>query len=423
MPVFALVDCNNFYVSCERVFKPELEGKPVIVLSNNDGCAVARSNEAKALGIKMGVPFFKLKQIINTMDVHVFSSNYALYGDMSNRVMQILDMFAPAMEIYSIDEAFLDFSDFAFTGLKSYAFNIRKKIKKDTGIPVSIGMATSKTLAKLANKIAKSSLKTGGVLDLTSMKFQDRALEITPVEDVWGIGGRYAAYLKLKGIKTALDFKYADTRVIRKKMGINGIRLQRELCGECCYPLAEDIHTRRKSVSASRSFKKPVTDLTALSQAISLYISRGAVKLREQNSFAETMTVYVMTSRFKPESFYYNSQTAVFPTASNNTSELIKQGKKILKQIFKRDKQYTKAGIVFSNLVQDGHVQQDLFNTRDTARTQKLMETVDNINSQMGRGCVRSAALGSSNKQYWQTISNYRSSAYTTRWDQLLTVC
>ena len=423
MPVFALVDCNNFYVSCERVFKPELEGKPVIVLSNNDGCAVARSNEAKALGIKMGVPFFKLKQIINTMDVHVFSSNYALYGDMSNRVMQILDMFAPAMEIYSIDEAFLDFSDFAFTGLKSYACHIRKKIKKDTGIPVSIGMATSKTLAKLANKIAKSSLKTGGVLDLTSMKFQDRALEITPVEDVWGIGGRYAAYLKLKGIKTALDFKYADTRVIRRKMGINGIRLQRELCGESCYPLAEDIHTRRKSVSASRSFKKPVTDLTALSQAISLYISRGAVKLREQNSFAETMTVYVMTSRFKPESFYYNSKTAVFPTASNNTPELIKQGKKILRQIFKRDKQYTKAGIVFSNLVQEGHVQQDLFNTKDTARTQKLMETVDNINSQMGRGCVRSAALGSSNKQYWQTISNYRSSAYTTRWDQLLTVC
>ncbi len=423
MPVFALVDCNNFYVSCERVFKPELEGKPVIVLSNNDGCAVARSNEAKALGIKMGVPFFKLRHIINTMDVHVFSSNYALYGDMSNRVMQILDMFTPAMEIYSIDEAFLDFSDFAFTGLKSYAHHIRKKIKKDTGIPVSIGMATSKTLAKLANKIAKSSLKTGGVLDLTSMKFQDRALEITPVEDVWGIGGRYAAYLKLKGIKTALDFKYAATRVIRKKMGINGIRLQRELCGESCYPLAEDINTRRKSVSASRSFKKPVTDLTALSQAISLYISRGAVKLREQNSCAETMTVYVMTSRFKPESFYYNSKTAVFPTASNNTPELIKQGKKILKQIFKRNKQYTKAGIVFSNLVQESHVQQDLFNTKDTARTQRLMETVDNINSQMGRGCVRSAALGSSNKQYWQTISNYRSSAYTTRWDQLLTVC
>ncbi len=423
MPVFALVDCNNFYVSCERVFKPELEGKPVIVLSNNDGCAVARSNEAKALGIKMGVPFFKLKQIIDTMDVHVFSSNYALYGDMSNRVMQILDMFTPAMEIYSIDEAFLDFSDFAFTDLKSYACNIRKKIKKDTGIPVSIGMATSKTLAKLANKIAKSSLKTGGVLDLTSMKFQDKALEITPVEDVWGIGGRYAAYLKLKGIKTALDFKYADTHVIQKKMGINGIRLQRELCGECCYPLTEDTHTKRKSVSASRSFKKPVTDLEALSQAISLYISRGAVKLRKQNSCAETMTVYVMTSRFRHESFYYNSKTTVFPTASNSTPELIKQGKKILKQIFQRDKQYTKAGIVFSNLVQEGHVQQDLFNTKNTARTQKLMKTVDNINSQMGRGCVRSAALGNSNKQYWQTISNYRSCAYTTSWDQLLTVC
>jgi len=331
-------------------------------------------------------------------------------------------MFTPAMEIYSIDEAFLDFSDFAFTDLKSYACNIRKKIKKDTGIPVSIGMATSKTLAKLANKIAKSSLKTGGVLDLTSIKFQDKALEITPVEDVWGIGGRYAAYLKFKGIKTALDFKYADIHVIRKKMGINGVKLQRELCGECCYPLAEDLTTKQKSVSASRSFKKPVTDLEDLSQAISLYITRGAAKLRKQNSFAETMTIYVMTSRFKTESFCYNSKTIVFPTAISDTPELIKQGKKVLKQIFQRDKQYTKAGIVFSNLVQDDHVQQDLFCTRDTARTKRVMEAMDNINSQMGTNCVRSAALGCSEKQSWKTTFNYRSSSYTTDWNQLLNV-
>ena len=203
MTVFALADCNNFYVSCERVFKPELNDKPVIVLPNNDGCAVARSNEVKSLGIKMGVPFFKLKHIIKNNDINIFSSNYALYGDMSNRVMHTLAMFTPAIEIYSIDEAFLDLKNFAFTDLTSYSHSICNKVAKDTGLPISIGIATSKTLAKIANKIAKKILKTDGVLDLTLTKYQNKALEITPIEDVWGLGRKYSAYLKLRNIKTA----------------------------------------------------------------------------------------------------------------------------------------------------------------------------------------------------------------------------
>ncbi len=422
MTVFALADCNNFYVSCERVFNPALIDKPVIVLSNNDGCAVARSNEAKTLGIKMGAPCFKLKHIIDSNNVHIFSSNYALYGDMSNRVMQTLSMFTPAIEIYSIDEAFLDLTSFAFTDLTSHAHRILNKVKKDTGIPMSVGIATSKTLAKLANRIAKKSLKTDGVLDLTSKEYQDKALEITPIEDVWGIGRKYAAYLKLRNINTALDFKYADTCMIQQKMGINGLRTQKELCGESCYPL-DHVPGVRKSVSVSRSFKKPVTSLHDLSQALSLYISRGAVKLREQNSFAETMTVYVMTNRFKSESFYYNSKTKILSTATNTTPELIKQGKILLKRVFQSGRQYKKTGVVFSKLVKNGHVQQNLFDTTDKTRTKKLMRAIDRINSQMGRHCAKYAAVGLSKKQTWKTSVNYRSPAYTTNWNQLLNVC
>lgn len=421
MTVFALADCNNFYVSCERVFNPALAGKPVIVLSNNDGCAVARSNEAKTLGIKMGAPCFKIKHIIDSNTVSVFSSNYALYGDMSARVMQTLARFTPAIEIYSIDEAFLDFTNLAFTDLTDYAHTICRNVKKDTGIPMSIGIATSKTLAKVANRIAKKSLKSAGVLDLTPTQYQDKALAITPVKSVWGIGKKYAAYLNGKNINTALDFKYGDTRMIQKKMGINGIKLQKELCGECCYAL-EDMPASRKSISVSRSFKTPVTSFEDLSQAVSLYISRGAAKLRQQHSFAEAVTVYVMTNRFKSDTFYYNSKTQVLPTAINTTPELIKQGKMILKQIFQKGRQYKKAGIIFPNLAKSGHVQQDLFDSTDTTRTKQLMKTIDKINSRMGKNCTKYAATGLCKNQDWKTSFNYRSPAYTTDWNQLLSV-
>jgi DNA polymerase V len=421
MSVFALVDCNNFYVSCERVFNPKLVNRPVIVLSNNDGCAVARSNEAKALGIKMGEPFFKLRHLIDHHNIQVFSSNYALYWDMSNRVMQTLAAFAPGIEIYSIDEAFLDLDRFAFTDLTDYGACIRQKVRQDTGIPVSIGIATSKTLAKVANRIAKKSAKANGVLDLTSVRYQDKALEQTPIEDVWGIGRRYAQFLKLRGIHTALNFKHADTAMIQKKMGINGIRLQKELCGESCYAL-EEAPPKKKSISVSRSFKKPVTDLDDLSQAVCSYIARGAEKLRDQGSHAQAMTVYVTTNRFKPETFYYNANTQSFPTALNNTPELIKHGRTALEQIFRKGMEYTKAGVVFLNLAQDGCFQQDLFDAVDRERPTRVMQAMDEINRRMGSHTLKYMATGISLERPWETAFNYRSPAYTTDWEQLLTV-
>ena len=421
MPVFALVDCNNFYVSCERVFNPKLENRPVIVLSNNDGCAVARSNEAKALGIKMGAPFFKIKHLIDLYQVQVFSSNYTLYGDMSNRVMQTLATFTPAIEIYSIDEAFLDLDRFAFTDLTAHGKQIRQTVRQHTGIPVSIGMATSKTLAKVANKIAKKSTRANGVLDLTKTEYQDRALEMTPVGDIWGIGRRYAKFLTMRGITTALDLKHADPVMIQNKMGINGIRTQKELWGEACYPLEEN-PPAKKSISVSRSFKKPVVRLDDLSQAVCSYISRGAEKLRAQGSHAQAMTVYVTTNRFKPESFYCNSTTCSFSTALNNTPELIKHGQAALKQIFQKGREYTKAGILFLNLTRDGCFQQDLFDKTDRTRPAKVMQVMDQINNKMGSNTLKYMAAGLSVDKPWKTAFNYRSPAYTTDWDQLLTV-
>lgn len=421
MPIFALVDCNNFYVSCERVFNPELAGKPVIVLSNNDGCAVARSNEAKALGIGMGQPFFQIKPIVEVHDVRVFSSNYPLYGDMSNRVMQTLVQFTPAMEVYSIDEAFLDLTDFKFTNIADYAKKMRYTVKRDTGIPVSIGIAPTKTLAKIANRIAKKSPKADGVLDLTPTRHRDLALKITPIQDIWGIGRRLAPFFTCRGIKTALDFKSAPSCLIQQKMGINGIRMQRELAGDSCYPL-EDNPARRKSVSVSRSFSTPVTTFDELFQALALYISRGAEKIRHLESFAETISVYVMISRFKSEPCYYNSQTAMLSTPSSYTPELLKQGKKLLKHIFQSGKQYTKTGVVFSSLIQDGQVQLDLFDTTNRSRKHKLMQTMDEINTRMGSHHVRYAAMGLSGRQPYKGACNHRSPAYTTEWNQLLNV-
>ena len=421
MPVFALVDCNNFYVSCERVFNPCLVDKPVIVLSNNDGCAVARSNEAKALGIGMATPFFKIKTIVEHHGVCVLSSNYALYGDMSSRVMQTLARFSPAMEIYSIDEAFLDLTNFSFTNRVDYGRTIRNRVKKDTGIPVSIGMGPTKTLAKIANRIAKKSSKANGLLDLCPETHRNLALKITPIEDVWGIGRRSTPFFKYRGIQTALDFKQASSSMIRNKMGINGIRLQRELAGESCYPL-DDAPAQPKSATVSRSFKTPATTFDELFQAISLYISRGAEKLRQQGSCAETLTVYVMTNRFKTETYYYNAKTAQFPTASSNTPELIKQAKEVLKHIFQPGKYYTKAGIIFSGLVRHDRVQQDLFDTRDRERSRRLMQTMDKINTRMGSHCVRYAALGLDDRHHWKGACEHRSPAYTTDWAQLLQV-
>lgn len=335
-PVFALIDCNNFYVSCERVFNPKLAGRPVIVLSNNDGCAVARSEEAKAVGITMGAPVFKISRLIHAHKIQVLSSNYALYADMSQRVMDSLGQFGSDMEIYSIDEAFLDLSDVKNIDFAQYGRHIKNIVKKWTGIPVSVGIAKTKTLAKIANRIAKKSSKADGVLDLSNSSYIDKALEMTCIEDVWGIGRKYSRYLRCYGINNALDFRNADTGFINSKMGINGTRLLQELKGISCYPL-EHGHSPRKAIRASRTFKKEIESAALIKEAVAEYVSRAGEKLRKQNSVAGLIIVFLMTNRFQKQTYCCKVESVKIPVPTNNTSRLIFMLTKDLKIFLPKD--------------------------------------------------------------------------------------
>jgi DNA polymerase V len=415
--VFALVDCNNFYVSCERVFDPKLRGKPVIVLSNNDGCAVARSNEVKALGIKMGAPAFQIADLIKKHDIQVYSSNYALYGDMSDRVMNTLSRFTPHIEIYSIDEAFLEISDINEKDRAQFCQNIRKTVYQWTGIPVSIGIATTKTLAKLANRIAKKSDKARGILDLTHSPYLGHALEITEVDDIWGIGPKYAQYLKKHGIFNALQFKNANSYMIQKKMGICGTRMQKELNEQSCFPL-ESNPSAKKNLSVSRSFKKPVTSIDDLKEALANYVSIGAEKLRHEESVAKVMLVYITTGRFVSKT-YYQSQVISLPVATNNTPELIKYASHGLERIFIKGFLYKKTGVIFQELSPSSCYQGQLFEPVDRDKLKKVMQSIDKINRKMGKNSIKYAALGLNTHPNWQTAFNKRSPAYTTDWNQL----
>ena len=278
-PLFALADCNNFYASCERVFNPKLAGRPAIVLSNNDGCVVARSNEAKALGIAMGVPAFQIRHLIRKHDVQVFSSNYALYGDLSQRVMETLQQFSPEVEVYSIDEAFLNLSGFTNINLTDYGRRIRATVKQWTGIPVSVGIAETKTLAKIANHVAKRTEGTDGVFDFTAWPDRDSVLARVLVEEVWGIGPNYARLLTQHGITTALGLRDADDHWIQKQMGVVGLRTVHELRGISCLPL-EQCPPPKQGITCSRSFGRPVTTLAEMREAVAAYTARAAEKLR-----------------------------------------------------------------------------------------------------------------------------------------------
>ncbi len=416
--VFALVDCNNFYVSCERVFDPKLRDRPVIVLSNNDGCAVARSNEAKALGIKMGTPVFKIRDLIERHGVRVLSSNYALYGDMSARVMQTLGEFTPNLEVYSIDESFLDLSGFAAWDLVDYGRRVRETVKRCTGIPVSVGIGPSKTLAKIANHIAKKSPRAGGVLDLTVAAYHDRALSMTPVEDVWGVGRRYARFLSANGINNARELRDANREMIRKKMGVNGTRLLEELRGTACYPL--DLNPpRKKGITVSRSFKGAVTSPLELKEAVAAFAARGAEKLRKEKLAADAVTVFIMTNRFRKETFYVNMETVRFAVPTSDTAEIIAYAAEGLSRIYRDGCRYKKAGVFFKGLVPADRLQAGLFDFKDRKRAGKLMASLDSINAAMGRDTLKYAAAGLCRSGNWKTRFNYRSPAYTTCWDQL----
>ncbi|MEO1430954.1 MAG: Y-family DNA polymerase [Cyanobacteria bacterium J06633_8] len=417
--IIALVDCNNFYCSCERVFNPKLENRPVVVLSNNDGCVVARSNEAKALGIKMGEPAFKLREFRDKYNLAILSSNYTLYGDMSQRVMQCLAEYTPDLEIYSIDEAFLDFTGFTNKDLTAYSREIKQKVQQFTGIPISIGIATTKTLAKVANRIAKKSNKAKGVLDLVNSPYVDLALQRTEVGDVWGVGSSFTKLLEKNNIYNALQLKNADQKWIRIERGIVGLRTVLELNGTSCIPLAE-MPNSKKSTAVTRSFGKAVETLAELQEALSTYAYRGGEKLRQSKLEATSMTVFFRTGSYdKSQPLRSWGTTVNFFSSTNDSRELVKNARKVAENLFKPGYKIKKAGIILLGLTPEGEKQLSLFEKteEDKKRSQGLMQVMDTINHLYGRETIQLASSGIRKK--WQIKADYKSPKYTTDWDEL----
>ncbi len=418
-PILALVDCNNFYVSCERVFRPALCGKPVVVLSNNDGCVIARSDEAKAMGIPMGLPFFQMREQFPGSSIEVYSSNYALYGDMSARVMQLLKELSPEVEVYSIDEAFLNLAGCGSGDLPAYGSLIRERVQKWTGIPVSIGIGHTKTLAKLANRLAKRSKEDGGVVDLSGSP-HEALLQATAVKDIWGIGRSYSRLLQHHGIYTALQLRDADERWIRQHMGVVGIRIVWELRGISCWPLV--LHPPpKKTLTVSRSFGRPITTLDEMRQAIATYTTRAAEKLRRHQLAAGILTVFLRTNPFNPdEPQYGNDIKMTLPVSSSDTAELIAYALVGTEHIYAEGYRYKKAGVMLSGLVPAHQIQLSLFDTQDRDRAKTLMRTLDHLNTQMGTGTIQYAAAGFNPN--WQMRRSRMSPRYTTKWGELVVV-
>ena len=411
----ALVDCNSFYCSCERLFRPALNNKPVIVLSNNDGCAIARTDEAKALGIEMGAPYFKIKEFCKKNNVTVFSSNYTLYGDMSRRVMTTLSEFTPELEIYSIDEAFLSLQEFSDKDLTQYGKEIKFTVFQHTGIPVSVGIAPTKVLAKLANKLAKKN-KNLGVLFLKNEKDIEEALKNFPVGDIWGIGRQSVKKLAEYKIKSALNLRDANEHIIQKILTIQGRRIVRELRGESCINL-ELAQQNKKQIISSRSFGRSVKELEELKESIANHITSAAEKLRRQKSLTKSITVFVQTNPFKNVPQYFNSGFINLLSGTSNTSQLIKCSFKVLEEIYKSNFEYKKCGIMLSDLHLKSSSQLDLFGTDDSEKDDCQMQTVDFINTIHGRGSIKPAACGID--QFWKMLSLMKSPCFTTRWSEL----
>lgn len=416
LPLFALVDCNNFYVSCERLMLPKLHGKPVIVLSNNDGCVVARSNEAKALGIAMGVPEFQIRSLIRSHDVQVFSSNYAFYGDMSQRVMEVLEAYSPHLEIYSIDEAFLDCSGVQLKDLGVYAQTIRQTVTQWTGIPVSIGIAETKTLAKVANRLAKRTRELHGVGDLVNSRDRDTILGCFPVEDVWGIGRQSASLLQRYGITTAQQLRDADAHWIRKELGIVGLRIVMELRGQSCLPL-EDVPGSRKSLTCARSFGRVIDSLAEMEEAVSSYVSRVGEKLRREQLAASVVTVFLTTNSFTEGPHYCNSLTVPLIRATDSTSDLIRSALQAIRRIYRDGYRYKKAGVTLTGFVPLAEVQTDLFESQENIASKRLHAVIDRMNAKWGANALYWGSNGT--RQRWQSQSHRQSPAYTTDWSAL----
>ena len=424
-PLFALVDVNNFYVSCERVFQPKLEEVPMVVLSNNDGCAVARSAEVKALGVKMGTPWFQMQDLARKHGIQAYSSNYTLYGDMSSRVVQVLRGFTPKLEVYSIDESFLQIE----TVLKQYqdtielGQQIKQQVKDTTGLPVCVGIGASKTLAKLANHLAKKHQQFAGVCDVNAMAKPElyQWMSETPVGEVWGVGGQITKKLKAQDIHSVLDLLQAAPQMMRQQFGVVMERLCYELRGTSCLQL-EEVAPAKQQIIASRSFGKLVTSQAELAQSVATHAARAAEKLRTQNGMTGALTVFIQTNPFKQhEPQHHQSVTIPLADATDNTLTLTNAALAGLKQIYQPNFRYKKAGVILNLISDKPTVQQSLFeDVQSKGKSAHLMKAMDEINTRFGNVAIRSAAAGTNgSKQVWQMRSNNKSPNYTTKWDEL----
>lgn len=417
--MFALIDCNNFYVSCERVFDPKLEKKPVIVLSSNDGCVIARSNEAKAIGFKMGDPIFQKRDWVKKHNVITLSSNFALYGDMSNRVMALLKQFSPDYEVYSIDEMFLNFSGFKESSLKDYGKSIRQTILQGVGIPVSVGMGATKTLCKAANFFSKKREGLGGVCFLNDFETIEFSLKMLPIEEVWGVGRKWSLLLKERGIQTAYDLMKAESAWVKKHFNVILARTAMELRGISCLPL--EMVVPRQNIMVSRSFSEKTASFFQLREAISHFALRAAEKLRAQSSLACSIMVFIRTSPFSEKDEQYSNSICVkFAKETDNSLLIVRAAIDGLKTIYRENYLYKKAGIILLDLLSGGARQHDLFINHEKMDNRGLMEVLDAINARYGKHSLRLASCGA--HRQWQSRQDHISPAYTTHWNELMVV-
>ncbi len=410
-----LVDCNNFFVSCERVFKPWLNGVPVVVLSNNDGCVIARSNEAKAMGIKMGVPFYQVRPLADSGKLTLFSSNYALYGDMSRRVMNIIRSMVPRIEVYSIDECFIHLE--GIRNPQEYCREMVTRIRQCTGIPVSIGIAPSKTLAKMASKFAKKYKGYRGCCQIDTDEKRLKALSLFPIEDVWGIGRRSARKLQMSGVKTALDFSQWSEDMVKPRFGINGVRTWQELRGIASIPA--ETTAAKQTITTSRSFKECINSQSLMNEMVADFAAHCARKVREQHSRCTDVTVFLHTNAFREDApQFFGAYTTTLHVASSDVRELVAAASKSLQALWRPGFDYKQAGVTVSNIV-TGVMQTDAFDTVDRQKQERLLKTLDQIKSRHGERALRVMAQGDCSNEINR---NFRSPCYTTDLAHILEV-
>lgn len=417
--MIGLCDCNNFYVSCERLFDPSLIGRPVVVLSNNDGCVISRSNEAKALGIKMGAPFYQIKELVRTQNLKVFSSNYSLYGDMSQRVMALLRSELPSIEVYSIDEAFLDYSDVPLQEISHFSKSLSRKISRSTGIPVSVGVSHTKTLAKVAAGLCKKYPRLEGVCVMTRPEDIQKVLQSYPIEDVWGIGRRYAKMLHAVNITRGAQFVGQRKEWVRQRMGVTGLRTWQELQGEPCVGI-EHNPPEKQQICTSRSFRQEMDSLDELRGVVVHFASLCSEKLRRQKCVCSVINVFILTNRFKEDALqHYESRLVTLPVASDCTTEIVNSAIAALSLLFRKGCKYKKAGVILSGISSKTALQLSLFDPIDRDKQNRLNEVIDRINQTQRSGKL---CLGSQTVETIYSNREFLSQRFTTSWEEILEV-